>query len=189
MHSEYHWITRNSHKNSPNVLRQTYHPVFLLFIQYTICLHGFGRYLLHGFWWIRWLSIYINGAFTWAERFWWDLFQPAYYGAFIQCINAFSLISGCYHFVVLLIDSKGKQACHWESKQGSNTNTLTLMSNYIASATQSVSAGKQTEKPKSTHNPEFFTRLLTARIDITRKLKKNWPCSNVACLFDSEVNS
>lgn len=63
------------------------------------------------------------------------------------------------------------------------------MSNYIASATQSVSAGKRIEKPKSTHNPVFFTRLLTARIDFTRKLKKNCPCSDVACLFDFEVNS
>lgn len=69
MHSEYYCITRNSHKTSPNVLRQTYHPSFLLFIQYTICLHGFWRYLLHAFWWIRWLSVYIKGTFTGQRDF------------------------------------------------------------------------------------------------------------------------
>lgn len=107
-----------------------------------------------------------------------DLFQTAYYSISIQCINAVSHVPSCYHSVVLLIDSKGKQTCHWESKQGTNTNTLNLMSNYIASATQLVSAGKGIEKPKSTHNPVIFTRLLIARADIIRKFKKNCPCSN-----------
>lgn len=40
--------------------------------------------------------------------------------------------------------------------------------------TQSLPANRQ-----SSPNPpiiQFFTRLLRARIDITRKLKKNWPC-------------
>lgn len=111
-----------------------------------------------------------------------DLFQTAYYGTSIQCINAFSHVPSCYHSMLLLIDSKGKQTCHWESKRGTNRNTLNLMSNYTASATQSVSADKRIEKPKSTHNPVIFTRLLAARADICRKFKKNCPCSNFVYL-------
>lgn len=154
----------------------------------SVCM-WFWRCLLQAFGWVRWLSISIKEAFTGAERFGGDLFQPACYGTSPQRINAFSLVSSCCHSVALLIGSKGERACHQESKQGSDTNTLTLVSNCVASAAQSVSAGKWIEKPKSTHNPVFFTRLLAARIDITGKLKKNGRCSDASCWFDFGVNS